>query len=66
MTDVNSPFLTGPEVLARYRISEPTLRRWISHPEVRFPAPIRGAHRSRLFRITDLETWEAARQMGVR
>lgn len=53
-------FLTAEQVRARYHISPATLWRWENSPDARFPAPLRVAAK-RLYRLSDLEKWEADR-----
>jgi len=51
--------LPGPEVCARYRISQMTRWRWENDESLGFPQPIRINRRS-YWRIRDLEKWERA------
>ena len=58
-------FLPGAAVRARYQISDPTLWRWMR--DRGFPSPaVRPNSRVRLWKLTDLEAWEASRAGGER
>jgi predicted DNA-binding transcriptional regulator AlpA len=52
-------FLPGPAVRDRYKISDPTLWRWMKKRG--FPQPaVRPNSRVRLWKVSDLESWEAS------
>jgi predicted DNA-binding transcriptional regulator AlpA len=57
MTDI----LKVPDVLRRYRITKPTLRRWLRAG--RFPAPFVVANRS-MWRASDIEAFELNRRQS--
>lgn len=57
MSDV---FLTGPQVLTRYQISEMTLHRWQKSEKLDFPRPM-IINRRKFFKEIDLIEWERAR-----
>ena len=55
-------YLTAPQVLQRYGITDMTLWRWLRRDELAFPKPT-VINRRRYFRIEELEAWER-RQAG--
>ena len=50
--------LPAAHLLARYRVSDMTLFRWLKDPKLGFPQPIRINGR-RYWRLTDLQAFEA-------
>jgi hypothetical protein len=59
---MSDTYLPAGAVRARYKICDVTLSRWMRNPRVKFPEPaLRPNSRSRLWRLTDIEQWEAAR-----
>jgi len=56
-TDV---YLTGPQVRARYSVSEMTLYRWQNDLKVDFPKPMKVNTRN-FWLLADLVKWERAR-----
>lgn len=54
-------FLSGPKVAARYGVTAQTLWRWSCNEALAFPRPL-IVNRRRLFKIADLEAWEATRK----
>jgi predicted DNA-binding transcriptional regulator AlpA len=56
----NEVFLTAPQVLDRYNISDMSLHRWLNNPELNFPKPMK-INRRRYFKEADLITWERQR-----
>lgn len=58
--DQTDRFLTGPQVRARYNISEMTLHRWLKNPDLGFPQPT-YINRRRYFAETQLVDWERQR-----
>lgn len=59
MGSSHNVFLTGPQVLARYSITEMTLWRWLKDQRVGFPQPM-VVNRRRFFCLDDLIAWEKA------
>lgn len=59
----NDIYLTAPQVLARYNISDMSLHRWLNNPDLNFPAPLK-INRRRYFKESDLVAWERARASG--
>lgn len=57
-------FLTGPQVQARYGISNVTQWRWTRDPALGFPKPLK-VNRLNYWRLADLEIWEAARMKAA-
>lgn len=57
MADTANVFLTGPQVVARYCITQMTLWRWVRDDKLGFPQPM-TVNRRRFFRLTDLVAWE--------
>jgi len=53
-------YLTAPQVLRRYSISDMSLHRWLKSPDLAFPRPIK-INRRRYFREAELVAWERAR-----
>jgi predicted DNA-binding transcriptional regulator AlpA len=53
-------YLTGPQICARYSISDMTLWRWLKNSDLGFPQPI-YVNRRRLFDEAELLEWEAER-----
>lgn len=53
----NRTYLTGPQVRARYGITEMTLWRWLRTDDLDFPQPI-YVNRRRYFAEADLTAWE--------
>jgi len=52
--------LKTPDILRRYRITKPTLRRWLRAG--RFPAPFVVANRA-MWRVGDIEQFELSRRL---
>ncbi len=59
----NTTYITGPQVMARYNISEMTLYRWVNDPKMSFPQPIK-INRRRFFLEAELTAWERSRAAG--
>lgn len=59
----NTTYITGPQVMARYSISEMTLYRWVNDPKMAFPQPIK-INRRRFFLEAELTAWERSRAAG--
>lgn len=57
-------YLSGPQVLQRFGISEMSLWRWEKDEALRFPKPMRIRNR-KFFRLADIEAWER-QQMEAR
>jgi predicted DNA-binding transcriptional regulator AlpA len=53
-------FLTGPQVCARYSISDVGLWRWLRDPELAFPQPALRIRDRRYWLEADLVAWERA------
>ncbi|AWI58995.1 helix-turn-helix transcriptional regulator [Sinorhizobium fredii] len=53
-------YLTGPQVLDRYHISEMTLHRWQKDEKLAFPKPM-IVRRRKFFREDELIAWERQR-----
>jgi predicted DNA-binding transcriptional regulator AlpA len=51
-------FLSGPQVCARYAITDMSLWRWLRDPELGFPQPTMRIRDRRYWLETDLVTWE--------
>lgn len=51
-----TPFLKDTEVAKRYKVSRPTIWRWVS--DGNFPRPIKLGTGSTRWRFSDLEVWE--------
>ena len=54
-------FLTGPQVCARYSISEMSLWRWLQNRTLGFPAPTLIVHERRYWDEEILRQWELQR-----
>ena len=54
-------FLPAASVRARYSVHDVTLWRWLRNPNMNFPKPLYANSRHRLWRLADLEAWEASR-----
>ena len=56
-----SKFISATDVRARYGGLGPvTLHRWMAHPTMGFPAPVKIGSRN-FWALSDLEAWEASR-----
>ncbi len=53
-------FLTGPQVRARYSITDMSLWRWLRDPMIRFPQPTMRVKNRRYWLEADLIAWERA------
>jgi predicted DNA-binding transcriptional regulator AlpA len=53
-------YLTGPQVLTRYHISEMTLHRWQKDDKLDFPKPM-IVRRRKFFLEAELTAWERHR-----
>jgi len=53
-------YLSAPQVLQRYNISDMTLWRWLQDDELDFPKPM-TIRRRRFFREAELVEWERLR-----
>jgi hypothetical protein len=62
MSDI---YLTGPQVRARYNISEMTLHRWQKDDKLGFSKPM-IIRRRKLFKEEDMVQWERQREAGGR
>jgi len=51
-------YLTGPQVCARYAISDVGLWRWLKDPELGFPQPAMRVRERRYWLEDDLIGWE--------
>jgi predicted DNA-binding transcriptional regulator AlpA len=51
-------YLTGPQVCARYSISDVGLWRWLKDPELKFPQPALRVRDRRYWLEDDLFNWE--------
>jgi predicted DNA-binding transcriptional regulator AlpA len=54
-------YLDAAALQRRYRCSDMTIWRWLRHPTMEFPRPIRPHSRRRLWRLDEIEAWEKAR-----
>lgn len=54
---MDEAFLTGPQVLKRYGISEMTLYRWLKDEGLGFPKPM-VVNGRRFFKEGELTNWE--------
>ena len=59
-------FLPAAAVRARYSVHDVTIWRWMRDPRTKFPKPMYANSRHRLWKLADLEAWEALRKQGVR
>jgi predicted DNA-binding transcriptional regulator AlpA len=57
MQDQQEKYLTGPQVLARYQISEMTLHRWQNDERLMFPKPM-VVRRRKFYKHAELIEWE--------
>lgn len=58
-------YLPIAAVRARYgNVSDVTIWRWMRDPRMNFPAPMRANSRHRLWKLSELEAWEASRATG--
>jgi len=64
MQTASKAYLTAPQVLERYNISDMTLHRWLNNPDLKFPRPM-VVNRRRYFDEQELIAWERARAGGV-
>ena len=53
-------YLTGPQLRARYSVSEMTVHRWMRDPNIKFPKPMKVNSRN-FWKLADIEHWERAR-----
>lgn len=53
-------YLTGPQILKRFQISDMTLWRWLQNPELGFPRPV-VINRRRLFLLASVLEFERSR-----
>jgi predicted DNA-binding transcriptional regulator AlpA len=53
-------YLTGPQLCARYSISDMSLWRWLQDAEIRFPRPALRVRDRRYWLEADLIAWERA------
>jgi predicted DNA-binding transcriptional regulator AlpA len=53
-------YLTGPQLCARYSISDMSLWRWLQDAEIGFPRPAMRVRERRYWLETDLVAWERA------
>ena len=58
--NMSVPYLKDTEVANRYRISRPTIWRWVKNGT--FPKPVRLGEGSTRWRLADLEKWEQVRK----
>jgi predicted DNA-binding transcriptional regulator AlpA len=54
-------FLTGPQVLVRYQISDMSLHRWLKDAALNFPQPAMRVRDRRYWLEADLVHWELSR-----
>jgi predicted DNA-binding transcriptional regulator AlpA len=54
-------FLKDVEVAARYGVSRQTVWRWTKHDPT-FPRPVKLSDQATRFRLSELETWEKAKE----
>ncbi|YBV97399.1 DNA-binding protein [Phyllobacteriaceae bacterium JZ32] len=57
---MQNAYLTAPQVLARYNITDMTLWRWLQDSELDFPKPTK-INRRRYFLEAELIAWERKR-----
>lgn len=60
----NTKYVTGPQVLARYQISEMTLHRWQKNEALGFPKPM-VVNRRKFYDEEQLIAWERSRAKGA-
>jgi predicted DNA-binding transcriptional regulator AlpA len=60
MQAIQEKYLTGPQVLERYQISDMTLHRWQKDAKLGFPEPM-VIRRRKFFREDELVAWERKR-----
>jgi predicted DNA-binding transcriptional regulator AlpA len=53
-------YLTGPQVCARYSISDMSLWRWLADKDIGFPRPAMRVRERRYWLESDLVAWERA------
>jgi predicted DNA-binding transcriptional regulator AlpA len=53
-------YLTGPQVCARYSITDMSLWRWLNDAEISFPQPAMRVKDRRYWLESDLIAWERA------
>ena len=58
--DPRSGLLPDPLVADRYQVTDRTISRWDTQPELAFPKPIR-INRRKYRRLAELENWERSR-----
>jgi predicted DNA-binding transcriptional regulator AlpA len=58
---LDETYMTAPEVLARFKISEMTLFRWLRDDELGFPRPVIINRRRRLFITAQILEFERSR-----
>ncbi len=61
---MNESYLSDRQVAARYSVHHLTPRRWLKADST-FPKPIRLTPGCVRWKLSDLETWEAAQPVGV-
>jgi predicted DNA-binding transcriptional regulator AlpA len=54
-------YLTGPQLCARYSISDMSLWRWLNDAKIGFPRPAMRIRERRYWLESDLVAWERAR-----
>ncbi len=59
-------YLTGPQVCARYQISDMTLWRWLHDAKLGFPQPALRVRDRRYWLLDALLAWESAAAAGSR
>ena len=57
-------YLPTAAVRARYSVTDTTIWRWTRDARMNFPKPIYANSRHRLWKLADLEAWEASRAKG--
>jgi predicted DNA-binding transcriptional regulator AlpA len=60
---VSQKYLTGPQVMERYSISEMTLYRWTANDEFDFPKPLK-IKRRRFYDVEALDAWDRQQTTG--
>ena len=63
MQQAQKKYVTGPQVRARYGVSEMTLHRWQKNPTLAFPTPL-IINRRKFFDEDELVAWERQRAAG--